>query len=191
MTPVAYVNGVWAQFNVANALTFLRVVLVVPVMWFAYEGQYVFVLLTVLLAAATDYLDGVVARKRGLGTPLGRVADPLADKVFIDLALLPAVFIHEEPMLLYLWTITFFYDADNTWQRRREIGRALLNLPNDKPDLPASSLSKAKTAVLFIFTAYCYLPVTVLDPELLWFMAAVSLGLVGASWFNNRRKSFL
>ncbi len=36
-----------------------------------------------IVAAGTDFLDGYIARKRGLVTPLGRVLDPFADKVLI------------------------------------------------------------------------------------------------------------
>ena len=36
-----------------------------------------------LVAAATDFLDGYIARRYGLVTPLGRILDPFADKIII------------------------------------------------------------------------------------------------------------
>jgi len=36
-----------------------------------------------IIAAASDYIDGYIARKHGLITPLGRVLDPLVDKVLV------------------------------------------------------------------------------------------------------------
>lgn len=36
-----------------------------------------------IIAAVSDYIDGYIARKRGLETPLGRVLDPLVDKILV------------------------------------------------------------------------------------------------------------
>lgn len=36
-----------------------------------------------VVAAGTDIIDGYIARKRGLVTPLGRILDPLVDKMLI------------------------------------------------------------------------------------------------------------
>ncbi len=43
------------------------------------------------LAAITDWLDGHLARKHGMVTPLGELLDPVADKLLIMAALLPLV----------------------------------------------------------------------------------------------------
>ncbi|MFW6181090.1 MAG: CDP-diacylglycerol--glycerol-3-phosphate 3-phosphatidyltransferase [Spirochaetota bacterium] len=83
--------------HTANILTLVRLLLV-PFFVAAVAGTSVLsgaaALLLFALAAVTDYLDGVVARRYGLQTPLGEFLDPLADKVlvgaaFITFALLP------------------------------------------------------------------------------------------------------
>ena len=44
---------------------------------------YTAALLLFIAAAITDYLDGSIARKRGLETAFGKLMDPLADKVLM------------------------------------------------------------------------------------------------------------
>ncbi|WP_409563434.1 MULTISPECIES: CDP-diacylglycerol--glycerol-3-phosphate 3-phosphatidyltransferase [unclassified Gordonia (in: high G+C Gram-positive bacteria)] len=83
--------SVW---NLANALTVVRLLLVpvfvvvlfvddgdsAPWRWAAFA---VFV-----IAAVTDQLDGRIARKYGLVTDFGKIADPIADKALIGAALI-------------------------------------------------------------------------------------------------------
>lgn len=81
-------------FNIANALTVSRLVLVpvflVALFWndghdlvwrFVATGVFV-------LASVTDRIDGDLARRRGLITDFGKVADPLADKALTGAALI-------------------------------------------------------------------------------------------------------
>jgi len=70
--------------NLANALTISRI-LVVPVIvvLLICEGFWTSVISSVLFTAAaiTDYLDGYFARKYNLESDLGKLLDPLADKL--------------------------------------------------------------------------------------------------------------
>lgn len=75
--------------NLANLITISRI-LVAPLYLFAlssfYEpGQVLnWVLLAGFIAlAATDGIDGAVARKRGTVTKLGKLLDPIADKILL------------------------------------------------------------------------------------------------------------
>src|SRR3954463_10607458 len=72
--------------NIANALTLIRLLLVpvFVVVLFANGGHssgwriWAFVVFAV--ATITDFVDGDLARSRGLVTDVGKVADPTADK---------------------------------------------------------------------------------------------------------------
>jgi CDP-diacylglycerol--glycerol-3-phosphate 3-phosphatidyltransferase len=66
----------------ANALTAVRGLLVLPVIALVATGNAGLALLVFLAAAATDALDGPLARRRG-ATDLGAALDPLADKILI------------------------------------------------------------------------------------------------------------
>jgi predicted dehydrogenase len=52
---------------------------------------YTAALILFIAAAITDYLDGAIARKRGLETDFGRLMDPLADKVLMTAETIPGV----------------------------------------------------------------------------------------------------
>lgn len=49
---------------------------------------YVLSLLLTIAVTVTDWLDGKIARERGLITTLGKLLDPLADKIFVAAALI-------------------------------------------------------------------------------------------------------
>ena len=70
--------------NLPNKLTVSRLGLAgIFVLCFSVPIPFRFTagLLTFLVAAGTDYLDGVLARRWGLITDFGKLMDPLADKI--------------------------------------------------------------------------------------------------------------
>ena len=73
---------------IPNALTFVRIVLVVPFAVALLAAQYRLALVIFFVAAATDAFDGFLAREFDWRTRLGAIADPLADKVLLIAAYL-------------------------------------------------------------------------------------------------------
>jgi CDP-diacylglycerol--glycerol-3-phosphate 3-phosphatidyltransferase len=82
-----------SSWNIANALTMMRVVLV-PV--FAavllhgdgHETRWrIAACLVFVIASVTDLIDGDIARKRNLITEFGKLMDPIADKALMGAAL--------------------------------------------------------------------------------------------------------
>ena len=77
--------------NVANVLTVVRILLVPVFVLCLVNGgtAWRYVSLAAFLGASvTDYLDGQLARKRGLVTDFGKIADPIADKALTGAALI-------------------------------------------------------------------------------------------------------
>lgn len=76
--------------NLPNKLSVLRICLIpVFVLLFfltALPYNYVWAAAVFAIAAVTDFLDGRIARKRGLVTNLGKFLDPIADKVLVSTA---------------------------------------------------------------------------------------------------------
>jgi CDP-diacylglycerol---glycerol-3-phosphate 3-phosphatidyltransferase len=80
--------------NLPNQLTVLRLGmcgLLLISMSVAWPYAATAALLIFALASLTDWLDGAIARARGLVTDLGKLLDPLADKVLITAALVSLV----------------------------------------------------------------------------------------------------
>ena len=87
--------------NLPNALTITRIFLVpllVVVLLTKFEGHLIFGVPRQLVAAGifglasfTDWLDGYLARRRGQVTALGRMMDPLADKLLTSAAFISLV----------------------------------------------------------------------------------------------------
>lgn len=78
--------------NLPNKLTVLRILMIPVFMVFFYVTaipyHYLIAAVIFVLAAATDFLDGYLARKYNLVTNLGKFLDPIADKVLVSTALI-------------------------------------------------------------------------------------------------------
>ena len=72
-----------SAFNIANQLTASRLVLAVVLFVLIATHAWLWCILVFAVAAATDWFDGYLARKQGLTSTLGRVFDPLVDKVLV------------------------------------------------------------------------------------------------------------
>lgn len=71
-----------------NALTFLRLLLAVPLGMLILNHEYGLALLVGILAGISDALDGFAARKLGAFSQFGAALDPVADKTLVLIAFL-------------------------------------------------------------------------------------------------------
>ena len=72
-----------SNWNVPNALTVTRILLAVVLFGALECHQYCVALILFVFAAGTDWVDGWWARKYNQCTVLGRIMDPLADKLIV------------------------------------------------------------------------------------------------------------
>jgi len=80
--------------NLPTQLTVGRICLVPLVVVFLISTESIHALVAAVLfaaAAVTDWLDGLIARRRGQVTTLGKLLDPVADKVLVSAALISLV----------------------------------------------------------------------------------------------------
>ncbi|MQA07188.1 MAG: CDP-diacylglycerol--glycerol-3-phosphate 3-phosphatidyltransferase [Pseudonocardiaceae bacterium] len=157
--------------NVANVMTMSRLLLV-PVFLLALfvdggqsTGWRLAAALLFALASFTDQVDGWVARKYGLVTDFGKLADPIADKALIGSALVGLSVLGELP-----WWVTAVIAV-------REVGVTLLRFWVIRHGvIPASRGGKAKTVAQIAAIGLYLLPL----PG--WFtpVSAVVMGLAVA-----------
>lgn len=67
--------------TVPNILTYLRFLLVAPFIFFFLNKNYIAAALCIGFSGLSDCLDGFLARKLDQVTSLGKILDPIADKV--------------------------------------------------------------------------------------------------------------
>ena len=89
--------------SIPNMITLVRIVLTPIFVRFYLEGEHSAAMLILAAAALSDVLDGAIARRFGLITPLGKVLDPVADKL-LQLAMMLCL-VSESPVLWLLLAV--------------------------------------------------------------------------------------
>ncbi len=95
-------------FYLSNLLSISRLFFMIPIIYLirlntAQANMWVIVLAVV--GASTDFLDGYVSRKRHQVTDLGKILDPLADKICLGLGLIILILYRGFPVPLAIFLI--------------------------------------------------------------------------------------
>jgi len=90
--------------NIPNLLTLVRFLLIPIMAVFLFRENLLFALIIYIIASITDIIDGFVARKFNMITNLGKVLDPLADKLLQFIALIGLTYIGVIPY----WIVVIF-----------------------------------------------------------------------------------
>jgi CDP-diacylglycerol---glycerol-3-phosphate 3-phosphatidyltransferase len=172
-----------SSWNIANALTVLRLALVPVflVLLFHDDGDdavwRVLAWVAFAVASVTDRIDGELARRRGLVTDFGVIADPIADKALIGAALIGLSLLDELP-----WWITVVILV-------REVGVTLLRFFVIRHGvMPASRGGKAKTLLQAVAIGLLVLPLGGIleDLAMLIMYAAVVVTVVTGADYVQR-----
>lgn len=88
-----WANGVWSCYhkilqdkswvNISNIFTLIRILLSPVIVWQVYCRNWFLAFSFFVIGALTDLLDGYLARLLDMQTNLGRMLDPVADKIFL------------------------------------------------------------------------------------------------------------
>jgi cardiolipin synthase len=79
------------NFNIPNMVTASRIILACIIGWQLWQGEYLLAGILIIVAAATDGLDGFLARRLGQVTPGGVLFDLVADELFFMPSLILAI----------------------------------------------------------------------------------------------------
>ena len=136
--------------NVPNLITLSRLVLALVLFALIYiEGWWLTSAVLFLVAAATDFLDGYIARRTGQVTVLGRILDPFVDKIIVCGAFLFLVAHPESGVCAWTAFIVFAREMFVTSLRTF--------LEMHRVDFSASWLGKAKMVVQCATVPICLL----------------------------------
>lgn len=154
----------------ANILTVSRLLLIPLFLYFMFlpSPQNLLAALVFGLAAATDFLDGCVARKLNQVTELGKILDPFIDRIFIVTAICALYVRDRQPPLATLLILLM-----------REVFLLLgfVYFRNRGVKLSVSFLGKTATAMLMTALALLILQI---QPALLLFYLGLVLYILAA-----------
>lgn len=130
--------------NIPNALSIFRLLLIpvfITVFFSDSQYAYYYAALVYAIAALTDVLDGIIARRFGLITRLGRLLDPLADKL-MAFTVLVCIFIDG---IAPTWAVIVFFCKEALMG----IG-ALVLFRKTSDVMPSDKWGKGATACFFV-----------------------------------------
>jgi CDP-diacylglycerol--glycerol-3-phosphate 3-phosphatidyltransferase len=161
------------MWNIPNSLTLLRIVmapLLVVVLLTEFPDKEIWGLVIFLIAALTDALDGMIARRTNRITVTGAMLDPIADKLLMSAAFISLV----ELGLAPAWMVTIIVGREFA-----VTGLRLIALERNVP-ISANAWGKAKTTTqiiavsLLIFGSHLG-PLRALGPIVLWVALILTL----------------
>jgi len=129
--------------NIPNSLTILRILLVPVLVGFLVYGHYSYALVTLLIAALTDGLDGTIARLANQRTQFGAYLDPLADKLLLMSAFVTFAILDLVPV----WSVILVVSRDAILLT----GTLLARLTETRVNVSPTMLGKATTFVQLLY----------------------------------------
>jgi len=165
-------NAAKKIFTIPNAISIFRILLIPVFAWAYLRGRMLLALVIVALSGLSDKLDGTIARRTNTVSDLGKMLDPVADKLTqMTLAVLMFIRFHAADPVANPWMRAF------SWVFLLFIGKevlmllfALVVLLMHKRPVAAEIWGKAATAAFYVVM-------------ILLFLAGPEVGVL-AHWFT-------
>ena len=169
-----------SPWNIANVVTVARIFLVpvfavvVAVSAMDHSGWRMLACLLFVFISATDFVDGWLARSRGLVTEFGKLADPIADKALTGMAFVGLAIIFDHWLF---WTVTIIVLV-------REWGITLMRFVVKKYGvMPAGQNGKIKTTLQAVAIGGYLLPFEIWDNTIADVLRWITHGFMAAAFF--------
>lgn len=129
--------------HIPNLLTLMRMILIpfIPYMYIIQDNRVASIIL-LLIAAFSDFLDGFIARRFELITEVGKVLDPLADKLLLIAVVWSLFYTDNFPIGLLIAYLLI--------EISMIILGVLLYTRKDRVVIPANIFGKVATALFFV-----------------------------------------
>lgn len=150
------------------------------------ELKYIIAGILFIIAAATDFIDGYIARKRDLVTDFGKMFDAIADKILVNSVLIILAsfgFIHPIIPVVIIMRDSFVNSIKMAVSNKGEV-------------VAASPLAKIKTACLMVgivLTLFYNLPFELFNLRISDFLLLIAmvLSIITAYQYYNANKKFI
>jgi CDP-diacylglycerol--glycerol-3-phosphate 3-phosphatidyltransferase len=139
-----------SNLNLPNTLTMFRFV-VIPIVLILMGSNRIYLTVIAgalfLIASLTDIMDGYIARKYNIVTNMGKILDPLADKLMVLIVLIMLIPMGRVPA----WAVALIVFRETAVTSLRAVAAA------DGVVIAASPLGKFKNMFQVIFTLFLIL----------------------------------
>ena len=169
---------------IPNLLSIIRIVLVYPILYNIFLGNFIISIIYFVIASVTDALDGFLARKMDWQTQLGKILDPVADKLLLS----GTIFILWLNEYIPFYIFIIFISRDIAILIGAAIKMTLIESATPLPNF----LGKFTTILQIVYIAFIYLKeimnikfsLTSLDVFIV-FITVLSLIVYSADWFKD------
>ena len=172
---------------IPNLLSIVRIALVYPILNNIYLGNFKISVVFFLVASLTDALDGFLARKMNWQTDLGRILDPVADKLLLS----GTIFILWLNNFIPFYIFIIFITRDAAILTGAAIQMSIIESDTPAPNL----LGKLTTSLQIIYISLIFLnEIVELNLEfnyldiLIIFVTVLSLCVYAFNWYKDLRK---
>ncbi len=135
------------MWTTANLLTAARIVLIIPFLYLIQQGRLGLALIVFFAAGITDFFDGYVARHFHQQSVLGRLLDPMADKLLTTASFVVLALAHESFPSIPVWLAAAVVGRDVVIL----LGSLVVYLATRFTEFKPTMLGRVNTTVEFCF----------------------------------------